>query len=145
MSKRNRKRAGRGLRGQAQACEGGSPGRGSSIWKHPRQDADVPAAGWALPAGSCSSSDPQAVPLRRHPSHPFPPLFSLFPNPLLPSLFGLERATLSPHCCVSHPFCPLHLVPFPFPSLTFVLSLSLPPLYLRPAPLLPFLSPSLPL
>ena len=47
MSKRNRKRAGRGLRGQARACEGGSPGRGSSIWKHPRQDADVPAAGWA--------------------------------------------------------------------------------------------------
>ena len=85
------------------------------------------------PAGSCSSSDSQTMPLHRPPSHPFPPLFSLFPNPLLPSLFRFERSALSPHCCVSL-LCPLHLVPFPVPSLSFVLPLSPSCLSVSPPP-----------
>lgn len=78
------------------------------------------------------------------PSHPFPLLFSLFPNPAPFPLPAREGNSFSPLLQFS-PVCLLHLVPSPFPSLTFVLSLSLlsppPP---SPPPLLPFLSSSLP-
>ena len=144
MSKRNRKRAGRGLRGQAQACEGGSPGRGSSIWKHPRQDADVPAAGWAVPGRKLLQLWP---PGRASPSTPFSPLPStLLPVSQPPTPFPLrawEGNSFSPLLRFSPV---LSLTPCPFPlSLPDICPLSLSPLYLRPAPLLPFLSPSLPL
>lgn len=59
--------------------------RGSSIWKHPHQDADVPAAGWAAGlAGSCSSSDPKT-----HVSCQSPLTLSLCFSPYLPNSIPL--------------------------------------------------------
>lgn len=96
-------------------------GRGSSIWKHPRQDADVLAAGWAVGlVGSCSSSDPKthASPLTS---------FSSFHSALFPACPNPFPFSYSFHLFLSPllNFPPtLSLTPSPFPSLTSCLSLT---------------------
>lgn len=117
IRKRENEHCGKGVRGQACKSAGEEiQGRGGSIWKHPHQDADVPAAGWAAGlAGSCSSSDPKT---HASPPTPFSPL---------PSILLLVSPTLFPFLLLS-PLSPPFAAFFTH-SVPYTLSLSCPAIY----------------
>lgn len=94
-------------------------GRGSFIWKHPRQEADVPAAGWAVGlVGSCSNSDPKTHASPLTPLSPFhSALLPASPTPF-PSSYSFYLFNL--------PFAVFPTIPYtgPSPFLTSCLSLT---------------------
>lgn len=71
-------------------------------------------AALVLTPNSCLSPDPPSRLLILHFSLP-PPLLSLLPTHFIFS---------SPVCCISHPLCPLHLVPIPPDILSVIHTLS---------------------